>query len=315
MYKNAYYIHQYAYNHTPACLDADMKWISENGFDALSIVVNEVDLIKNQSGIDHVFDFSKKYGLKLHMVPSRWGGLVAGTPGIQSSFCMKNPHDVVFGKDGAPVSNFLWGTMASVHSPKTYSFFCDTLDSVLSRWKFDGIIWDEPKCFNTIDYNPLAVEKRPENAGLEWDRQQFAGFFDRVGAYVRQKYSSVRLSMFVYGDVDDDIFKCCCNIKNLDDIGIDGNPFIPERSTDKRRKTLIGNALRFSKMAHAAGKSSMALAENFGLTREEDEMMDKCLPEILGYGIDHMLAYYYGRNNDDPDGDMRIIGRHFKNID
>jgi len=313
MYKNAYYIHQYSYNHPPARLGADMKWMAENGFDALSVVVNEIDLIKNQSGIDHVFNSAKEYGLKIHIVPSRWGGIVAGTPGIQSSFCMENPEDVVYSKDGAPLRHFLWGTMASIHSPKTYAFFCDTLKSVLTRWEFDGIIWDEPKCFNTIDYNPLAMKKRPEDAGLEWDRQQFAGFFDRLGAFVKENFPKVRLSMFVYGDVEDDIFDCCCRIKNLDDIGIDGNPFLPERATDKRRKTLIGNAARFGQKAHAAGKNSLALAENFGLTKEEDKMMDKCLPEILGYGIDHMLAYYYGRNNEDPDENMRIIARHFKN--
>ncbi len=310
MYKNAYYIHQYSYNQPPLYIDNDMQWLVDHGFNAISIAVNEIDLLKNPLGIDRLFNSAKKHGLKVHLVPSRWGGIVAGTPGIQSYFCMKNPKDTVLAKDGTPILSGLWGTMASIHSPNTYNFFCEAFDSIYGNWHFDGIIWDEPKCFNIIDYNPLAQKKRPIDSGIEWDREQFASFFDRIGAYIRAKYQNVELAMFLYGDIEDEIFDCCCKIINLDDLGIDGSPFLPNRNTDKRKKTLIKNAAYFRDKVLDSGKNSLILIENFNMTKDEDKMMDLSLPTIIGYNIDHVLAYYYGRNNEDPDGNMKIIVRH-----
>lgn len=313
MYKNAYYIHQYQYNRPPAHVDWDMDWISSNGFNAVSIVINEIDLIKTEIGIDRVFKSAKKHGLKVHLVPARWGGILAGAVGVQSLFCIQHPEFLIYDEKGKPVVNKYWGAMASIHCPETYAFFCETIDLIFRNWDFDGIIWDEPKSFDIVDLSPCARKIRPENAGVEWDREQFAHFFDKLGKYIKDKYPNVRLSMFIYGDYTDDIFDCCCRINHLDDVGIDGNPFVPLRSTDKRRKTLIGNAFRFHKKAKSYGKNSLALLENFGMTKEENKLMEESMPEILSYGIDHLLAYYYGRNNEDPDENMEIISRFFKN--
>lgn len=315
MYKIAYYIHQYQYNQTPAHTREDMAWIAENGFDGVAMVVNEHDLVKGDRNIDLVFSSAKAAGLKVHLVPSRWGGLVAGTPGIKSAFSSSHPDDLMRSKSGAVQQNSLWGALASVHSPATFSFYCEMLDQIFSRWSFDGIIWDEPKGFGVEDYSIHAMKKRPDGAGIYWDNQQFAHFFDRLGEYLKTKYPHIRLSMFVYATMPQEVLDCCCAIRYLDDIGIDGNPFIQNRSTDKQGKTLLENGDKIMKMAHHAGKNGLMLIENFDLTLEETALMDANLPEILSYvhhKDDVVMAYYYGRNNEDPDRVMEITSKHLK---
>lgn len=313
MYKIAYYIHQYQYNQTPAHTREDMAWIRSNGFDGVAMVVNEVDLVKGDRNIDQVFAAAKAQGLKMHLVPSRWGGLVAGTPGIKSAFSSSHPDDLMRAKDGSIQAGALWGALASVHSPATFQFFCENLSAVLARWPFDGIIWDEPKGFRTEDYSAHAMKTRPGGAGIQWDNQQFAHFFDRLGKFLKEKYPNIRLSMFVYATMPQEVLDCCTAIQYLDDFGIDGNPFIQTRKTDKQGKTLLENGKRIIELSHQAGKNGLMLIEDFDLTLEETKLMDRFLPEILSYASrpeDVVMAYYYGRNNEDPDEVMRVISKH-----
>lgn len=313
MYKIAYYIHQYQYNQTPAHTQEDMAWIRSNGFDGVAMVVNEVDLVKGDRNIDRVFSAAKAQGLKMHLVPSRWGGLVAGTPGIKSAFSSSHPDDLMRSKDGSVQAGALWGALASVHSPATFQFFCDNFSAVLSRWPFDGIIWDEPKGFRTEDYSTHAMKTRPEGADVQWDNQQFAHFFDRAGKFLKEKYPGIRLSMFVYATMPQEVLDCCTGIEHLDDFGIDGNPFIQKRETDKQGKTLLENGKKIMELSHRAGKNGLMLIENFDLTLEETKLMDQSLPEILSYASqpeDVLMAYYYGRNNEDPDEVMQILSKH-----
>lgn len=75
-----------------------------------------------------------------------------------------------------------------------------------------------------------------------------------------------------------------------------------------------GKAVTFRDKAKNVGKRSFMLIENHNKNKEQDRMMDEYLPEILGYGFDHVAAYYYGRNCEDPNGNMETLMKHLKNF-
>lgn len=312
MIRNAYLIHQSPYAFPPAHLRETMAWIASHGFTAVSIAVNEIDFEKNAFNLRSVFEAAKRHDLAVHAVPSRWGGIVAGVPGIFSGFCMENPGCLVLTRDGAPVVRPSWGYMASLYAPETFDFFCRMLERLFALCPFDGLIWDEPKSFHTIDFSPMACAVRPQDAGLAFERAQAANFFDRLCAYIRSRFPNVYLSMFVYADSDPQVLDAIAGMEALDCFGIDGNPFIPRRVTDKRLKTLIHTTADIKRRAQAAGKDSLALIESFGLTREENRLMQGEIGSVMRSGMDHLLAYYYGRNNEAPDETMQIIGEAFR---
>lgn len=312
MLKIAYYIHQWPYTKPPAEMRRDMEWMRGCGFDAVAVTVCELDLEKYPVDIDRVVALIREYGMKPFLVPSRWGGLVAGAVGVKSYFSAAHDGALMRRRDGSAVEDPLWGRMASVHSPETIAFYQETLDVCMRRWHFDGIIWDEPKAFDLQDFSEHALAKRGADDSLAWDRRMFANFFDEIGAYVKQNYPGTRLSMFIYAHLPQDIMDLCTAIEHLDDFGIDGNPFRQMRKTEKNKKTLLGNAEKIAKACRKAGKNSLILIENFDLLASETREMDKNLPEILASGVDVVMAYYYGRNNEDPDAVMEVTRRHLR---
>lgn len=314
MLKIAYYIHQSPYTKPPEQTRQDMQWMRDCGFDAVAVTVSELDIIKFPVDLDRVVAMIREYGMKPYIVPSRWGGLVAGAVGVKSYFSAAHDEALMRRRDGTAVEDPLWGKMASVHSPATIEFYHQTLDTCMRRWNFDGIIWDEPKAFDLQDFCVEAVAKRGMDDSLLWDRKMFANFFDEIGGYVKKNYPGTRLSMFIYAHLPQEIMDVCTSIKNLDDFGIDGNPFLQQRSTEKTKKTLLGNAEKIAAVCKERNKNSLILIENFDLVKEEMEEMDRNLPEILASGVDVVMAYYYGRNNEDPDRVMEITRKHLQKI-
>ena len=43
-------------------------------------------------------------------------------------------------------------------------------------------------------------------------------------------------------------------------------------------------------------------------------LMDKRFPEILNKDVDHLIYYYYPRNLENPENNMRVIGKHISNF-
>lgn len=314
MIRNAYLIHQAPYAMPPAHLRDTMAWLCAHGFDAVSIAVGEIDFDKNAINLRRVFEAAKQAGLAVHAVPSRWGGIVAGVPGMFSRFCMENPSCLVLDADGRPAVRSSWGFMASIYAPQTLALFCGLLERLLALCPFDGIIWDEPKSFYLLDHSQQALAVRPPDGGLTFERAQVAAFYTRVCACARALRPGVYQSLFVYADSPPEVLRAAAGIDGLDCVGIDGNPFVPVRMTDKRGKTLVGTLDAVRSLAAAQGKQSMALIENFGLTHEENALMAASIDTVTHSGVDHLLAYYYGRNNEAPDETMRIVGEAFQRL-
>lgn len=314
MIRNAYLIHQWPYALSTVQLDGMMTWIANHGFNAVSIAVNEMDFEKNANNLKHVFQAAKRQGLAVHAVPSRWGGMVAGVPGVHSGFCIDRPDCCARDVHGETLVSPIWGYTASVYAQGTKEQFTKWLIQLFELCPFDGLIWDEPKNFYFTDYSSAALSSRPAYTEMEYEYGRVASFYDEINIIARTIHPDIYISMFVYADSEPPVIEAISRIRTLNSFGIDGNPFIPQRMTDKRRKTLIGTLNRVKALALPQGKDSMALIENFGISIEENILMEEQLKDVLAVRPEHLLAYYYGRNNEDPERTMDLIGRAFSRL-
>jgi hypothetical protein len=89
---NAYYFRAHMYTLVPRHVQEDMKWMADIGTNVVSVAVLEQDLFAAVENIQIIVEEAKKAGMKVHAVPSRWGGLLAGAPKVPSLFSVLHPH-------------------------------------------------------------------------------------------------------------------------------------------------------------------------------------------------------------------------------
>lgn len=99
---NAYYFRRHTYTLVPRHLREDMEWMADCGTQAVSIGVLEQDLEAARWNLDHACREADRAGLKVYAVPSRWGGLVAGSLKVPSLFTATHPETWVRKADGTP---------------------------------------------------------------------------------------------------------------------------------------------------------------------------------------------------------------------
>jgi hypothetical protein len=317
MLVTAYYFRAHTYTLVPRHVREDMAWMADHGTDAISIGILEQDLFAAVENIQTICAEAQRAGLQVYATPSRWGSLVAGCPKVPSIFCARHPEAAVCDADGMPRIAWL-GTVASVHHPATFDFFCESLRDTLRLFPISGIIWDEIKNLDLKDYSPAA---RQALAGRDLDDVNVhigaaADFFDRVGAEAQRLQPDIRLCAFLYGHLYGYAVERCARIEHLHDFGCDGRPF---RAEDEGRndsghtaatKLLLEQGPYFIEQAHRNGKRGLLLIENHAMADEDVPIMDRRLPEVFALGAEHMLYYYYPRSLEDPDRNMAVVGKH-----
>ena len=321
MFINAYYFRAHTYTLVPRHVREDMQWMASAGTNAVSVGVLEQDLFAAVENIQWIEREARAAGMQFYVVPSRWGGMVAGCPKVPSLFASKRPDACMRRKDGSPFIS-MFGPVASVHHPATYEFFCDTLDTLFEMVEVDGIIWDEPKILHDSDYSDAARAALGDD-GLDDKRAQtdaVARFFGKVSAHALSRRPKLRTCMFTYANVGHETIERCAAIDELTDFGCDGRPFRAEdRGTDDNSggqapsKLLCDQGPAFVAAARRNGKRPLFLIENHALDNEDLPKMDKRLPEILSLGVEHLIYYYYPRSLEDPDANMAVIAKHLSN--
>lgn len=314
---NAHYFRQHTYTIVPRQLREDLKWIADLGTDSITIGCLEQDLFAIQANLDTIFGEAARAGLKVSVIPSRWGGFIAGAPKVPSIFTSKRPDTWMLDQNGQPIYTD-FGPISSVHHPDTVNLFRESLESLLSRWPVDCIIWDEPKALLLEDHSEWSKKAMPPDAGTDWHTGAFAAFFDQVGQFIREQFPAVRIAMFLHGQHLESVVNCCARIKHLDVFGLDARPWSLSRDTPKDSgaesgRSLIDDAPRFFKAARKNGHQTMMLLENHNMPHKEDiDLMNERMPEILALRPDFLHYYYYPRNVCDPERQMEIISRHFR---
>jgi hypothetical protein len=320
---NAYYFRAHMYTMVPRHVREDLRWMADNGTGALSLAVLEQDLFAAVENIQIVCSEAAKLKLKVFATLSRWGGLTAGAPKTPSLFSVNNPDTWILNEDGNPFSSpAVSGVISSVHHPKTYEFFCESLDEMFDLFPFAGMIWDEPKGFHP-DYSKYAVAKLGRDAPKSAHFQATADFYSRVSRYVREKHAGKAISMFVPAHSPAHQVEMASRIPELDYFGCDGRPW--DMAEDKKwsasgetetgkGKVLVGKGERFLELAKQSGKKSLFLMENHNLPAAMIPAMDAGIPRVLAMKPDQLIYYYYPRNIGDPDRNMAVIGRHLRSL-
>ena len=271
----------------------DMEWMADAGTDNVAIGVHEFQLDRLGSlGIEVICSEAERIGIKVHAIPSRWAGLVAGWPTAPGTFSATHPEAWMRNADGTPlIRGFAGGAICSIYHPATAEFFQTSINRMLDQWPFAGIVWDEIKVLTDEDHSDAAVRALGGPSTGETHVRDMADFFSKATMHARARKPGLVVSCFIYAWFNDMIMTHCAAIEGLDYFGIDGVA-IPHE--DPWRKSVFGNFQRSARAARGAGKKSLCLVEtnpNSGLGIEKTIGYVR---EFLLTPVDHLLYYYYG---------------------
>jgi hypothetical protein len=317
MIVSAYYLNGSCFSVVPRHVRQDFQWMADHGTDAVCLSMYEGDLASRRKW-DVYFGEAERAGLAVYAVPSRWAGLIAGWPGAPSRFTATHPETWMLQEDGRPIFSATWGAMSSVHHPATMEFFRHCLDMLLA-YPVAGIVWDEVKTVMRGDFSPMAREKMPAEAGMEWHIDATAEFFDAAGRYARQKSADLVICMFLYSFLAGYVVERCAAIASIDQFGCDGRACTAEQyrrvfGAVENPKVLLADAPRFIDAAGRHGKGAFVLVETQGMPAEGNDPLERNLPEILSWDLAHLAYYYYPTGTGDVERTMAVQGKHLKAI-
>jgi len=312
MLLNTLYFNHHLYTSVPRHVREDMRWLADTGNDAVTVALLEQDLLAAEANVERLFTEADRAGLAVHVVPSRWGGLVAGAPKVPSTFTVTHPETWAMHADGTPWCEGPVGPVSSVHHPATLAFFEQTFERLLARWPVAGIVWDEPKAFATVDHSDAAKQALGEVSEAK-HLEATARFYERATAAARRHRPDLTVTMFLYAYLDRATLDIAAAIEGVDYFGCDGRPWRHADPTGRNdRKFLPDMAPAFLDAARAAGKKTMFLVETHNMSSDLFGLLEKRLPEVLALSPDQLLYYYCPRNVDQPDDMMRILREHLR---
>ncbi len=305
---NAYYIRAHMYTCVPRQIREDMEYMARTGTDAVSIAILEQDLFAAVENVNIIIDEAERAGLKVFAVPSRWAGLLAGAPKVPSLFTVTHADSWALERDGSPKYSPASGRISSIFHPGTIAFMKETLDEMLSKWRFSGLIFDEPKSLEP-DFHPIALEKLGMNAPFGSYIEANRDFFSGLCRSVKQNHPDVITHLFTYANQPDPVVNIMSETAGLDYYGCDGRPWRPDDGgkDESKGKNLLVKGERFLRAAKEAGKKSLWLLENHNMLDEDVKLMEKRKEELLSKDADQLIYYYYPRNIQSPDMIMKAV--------
>ena len=111
------------YTLVPRHVREDLQWMADVGTDLVSVAILEQDLNAAVENVSIIQNQAAKLGMKLAVVPSRWGGLLADAPKVPSHFSVVNPQTWLRKKDGSFYTDPNVAVHSSIHYPETEDFF------------------------------------------------------------------------------------------------------------------------------------------------------------------------------------------------
>ena len=322
----AYYLRAQMYTCVPRQIREDMEWMAAIGTNFVCVGVLEQDLFAAYENHGLIATEAARVGMKILAVPCRWGGLTAGAPKTPSLFSILNPETWIINQKGSSrVLPKVSGVVSSVHHPKTFGFFCETLTEMyLQHPGMAGFIIDEPKCF-LFDQSEAAVKALgTKDAPMSVHYAAASAFFGRVCAFAKEKWPDKITVMFQQPHYSAEELAAGAATPHLDFYGCDGRPWTAEddakmkgsgegQESGKGKILLSGKGESFIKAARSVpGRKSFFLMENHNLQASMIEPMDRNYPAVLALKPDMAAYYYYPRNVEDADRAMAVIAKHIK---
>jgi len=261
MLLNCYY---YApHNHTLLTkhLRADLEHMRELGVDIVSLCVQEEQLHNWHSRrLRNVVELAQSLGLRVHAVPNRWCGLVAGWLDGYSSWTVQHPETYDSRRMPPAVS-------APTH-PAVREHFESTLRALLD-YPFDGLIWDEPR------------SSQPE----------LVAFLDEMSAFAKRIRPKLVVSLFAEaGRLETAPHHAAT--RHIDYLGSDGHVRPDSHQMHRMKNTIFQAHAAFHPLLTAAGKKTVYLLEGQRHRDEDLEAYLSVLDRACALPMDQMMFYY-----------------------
>lgn len=239
---------------------ADLEHMVEMGTDIVSVCVGDDQLTNwHQARLRNVVEMGHDLGLKVHAVPNRWGGIVAGWLDGFSGWILE--HKDIWYPDMEP-------GRCDPRYPAMRQRFEELLKLTLD-FGFDGVIWDEP---------------RPP-------RQEVIDFLDEMSAYAKSLKPEVVISMFA-NSPNLQLAEPFAGTKHMDYLGSDGHVRSEEHQMHRMKTTIFRAYDVFDPVLRAAGKKTFYLLEG---QRHRDPDLQTYLDNIekaFNLPMDHLMYYY-----------------------
>jgi len=262
MFLNCYYYAPHTHTLLTRHLDWDLEKIASLGSDAFTICVQE-DQMTNwyQQHLTNVINRGHRFGLKVHAIPNRWAGMLAGWLGGISDWSLRNSDTFLPGGEARAFSD--------PRHPKVRAHFEENLKLMLTKYDFDGVIWDEPR--------PPTIE--------------VINFLDEMSAYIKSIKPKAVVSFFAEsGDLH--LSEFLVQTKYMDYLGSDGHVRSEDHVMHRMKSTIFEAHAKFYPVLNKAGKKTMFLLEG---QRHRDEDLENYLENLdkaFALPMDHLMWYY-----------------------
>jgi hypothetical protein len=256
------------------------------GFDAVALSFSESEMMYSRRTFENQVKTAHDCGLKVLVIPSRLGGILAGAPYMASMWLVQNPQ--------AQMASHPW--IARVESEDFQEWIKQFITTLVSDYELDGIIWDEPKIPSALNENDLTY--RP----MEDSLADLLGDLSEIAKNIRPEMS---ITIFNMPKSSTYFSNKVAGMKAVDYAGFDGNfsrqSFFHEEPK-KIKHSLSDSWSRTVSECAANDCRTFALIENMLMPESVHEEFRNGLSEFLAnVHPDHLGAYYYAHNNECPE--------------
>lgn len=267
---------------------ADMRRI---GFDAVDLSFSESEALYAMRTFEQQVELAHKHGLRVFVIPSRFGGRFAGSPFMPGCWLAQHPECQV---PGHPL-------LGCLESPAFLAFSEEFIRTIAASFEIDGIIWDEPKNADTISLHPDTLRKY---GGSPTRKDMFSSMLSYLARLIRTaKEIRPALSMTIFNmpNTSPDFTGQCSRIPGIDFTGFDGT--CCEQSyfhePPRRVKPTVRQIWNRTREEARGGSGTFSLIENMLIPDSEREAYEKeLLSTLRDVRPDHLSCYYYGHNNE-----------------
>jgi hypothetical protein len=307
---NAYYFRAHMYTAVPHHIRDDMMRMADLGTTHVSIAVLEQDFRAAHHNIALIQNEAARAGMRTFAVPSRWCGFFAGAPKVPSEFAAERTDTWMLKTDGSPVISGPSGPLCSLFHPDVQEYMLRLTTQLFDQFDFDGMVMDEPKKLHSIDYSDHARRQFDGRTGLDEQLSARLDFYNSMGALMKQQRAGASFHLFMHASNRDEWIKLPAQMPMLDYFGCDGRPWATGATNERNwnRKCLLPDNLdAYIQIAQQAGKKTLCLAENYDLPDRYVSLWDEGFPEVARRPIDHLIYYWYPRNAEDPEAQMKVV--------
>ena len=263
----------------------------EVGFDAVDLSFCESEAVYSMRTFEQQVNLAHKQGLKVFVIPSRFGGRFAGAPLMPGYWLAQHPECQV---PGHPL-------LGCLESPAFLEFSEGFIRKIAASFEIDGIIWDEPKYADVISLHPDTLRKyggAPTRENMFSSMMEYLTRLTRTAKEIRPDLS---MTIFNMPHTSPDFTKQCSRIPGIYFTGFDGT--CCEQSyfheTPRRVKPTVRQMWNRTCEEACGGGGTFSLIENILIPDSELEAYEKeLLLTLREVRPDHLSCYYYGHNNE-----------------